>query len=109
MKWATCGKASVAKSLSISFRLVGRKEGSGVVCPGAASSGERLDGIARNGPTSQNQFSSSQLTNPKQATTNSGKPTGKLKRTTLRRFEETAFSKSQPMTYGNPNHQPAED
>jgi len=52
MKRATCGKSGVAKSPSISFRLVGRKKGRGVVFRAASSCGAGLDGIACNGPTS---------------------------------------------------------
>lgn len=86
MKRASCGKSGITKSPSISFRLVGRKEGSGVVCPGAALSGERLDGIARNGPTSRSQFFILPVHESEADGDERGKPAGKFKRTTLPPF-----------------------
>jgi len=109
MKRASCEKSGITKSPSISFRPVGRKKGRGVVCRGGGVMWRAVGWNRLQWPEEASQFSSYQFTKPERATTNAESLSGISGAPLSRRFEQTAFSKHQPQTYGNPNHQPAKD
>jgi hypothetical protein len=109
MKMATCGKSCIAKSPSNFFPACRKKEGGGVVCRGGVVTWRGVERDRQQWPDEPEPFFILPVHEAEAGGDERREACPKFKRTTLRRFDQTAFSQPQPMTYGNPNHQPAEN